>query len=663
MVVLEENYRSHQEIIDAAHSLMKSPSLRASRGKGKTMRIATFATREQELVWLSKEPLAGATILVRDNKDVETVVGALAKRKVPYILEAEDDLFTNTYVRQIVSFLYVVHDFGKDEYLLSALHAPALGLDPLVVYKLFHQAYKERKPVYELLKHSEFANTYKLFASWKSYEYIHGAVALIEKLCEESGLLSMALGSKDPESALLAMSSFLDYVRVSATRSGKVNLSSLIRHIELSHKYRINHKIRETGRVGEGVRIMTTHRSKGLEFERVYVVFAEDGRFGGRKPREHLVLPSEKLGEHLDDERRLFYVALTRGKNEVTISYAKTVDGKEVLPSVFIAEIDQNLVEDVSPGVEEGERETLVASLSPRHEPVFALSDVDFVRERFAEQGLSVSALNNYLECPWKYFYQSLVRVPRAQDKFALFGTAVHEALHKLNESIAGGEVLGVKEFVDEFVTNMSRQPLPKVDMDESIKKGREALTSYYKHYKSSWHKNILSELDIKGVHLILDKQERAKNSSDEKFEPILLRGRIDKVELVGGNKVRVVDYKTGKAKSKNMLMGQTRNSTGNEYRQLLFYKILLDRYKNGMYKVETGEINFVEPVALAGRSNENGKFKTETFEIDQAEVEKLEQEVVRVAEEIRNLTFWNKKCEAKDCPYCALRTMMRPES
>jgi tellurite resistance-related uncharacterized protein len=124
---------------------------------------------------------------------------------------------------------------------------------------------------------------------------------------------------------------------------------------------------------------------------------------------------------------------------------------------------------------------------------------------------------------------------------------------------------------------------------------------------------------------------------------------------------VCVVDYKTGKPKSRNVLLGKTHNSTGNEYRQILFYKILLDHYGVGpstslrasKYNVVSGEIDFVEP-------NQSGKWVREKFEIDEAEVVKLEQEVFRVAEEINNLTFWNSKCADKKCEYCALRAMMQ---
>ena len=134
-----------------------------------------------------------------------------------------------------------------------------------------------------------------------------------------------------------------------------------------------------------------------------------------------------------------------------------------------------------------------------------------------------------------------------------------------------------------------------------------------------------MSEFDIKGIHLV---------SEDKNAEPILLRGRIDKIEILKHG-VNVVDYKTGKPKSRNALMGETQASNGNEYRQLLFYKILLDRYKNGMYKVVSGEIDFVEPAYRPGRPTPSGTHKSEKFDIPDDAVSALESQIIKVATEI----------------------------
>src|SRR3989344_5587980 len=136
----------------------------------------------------------------------------------------------------------------------------------------------------------------------------------------------------------------------------------------------------------------------------------------------------------------------------------------------------------------------------------------------------------------------------------------------------------------------------------------------------------------------------------------IHLRGSIDKVERKDGNLHHVVDYKTSSPKSRNHILGNTKDSTGDYYRQLLLYKYLLENYKGKEYRVETGEIDFVEP-------DSNRKYRKEIIELTQEEVEKLFETIRDVARKIYSFSFWDEKCDEKKCEYCALRKMMRKES
>jgi DNA helicase-2/ATP-dependent DNA helicase PcrA len=109
-----------------------------------------------------------------------------------------------------------------------------------------------------------------------------------------------------------------------------------------------------------------------------------------------------------------------------------------------------------------------------------------------------------------------------------------------------------------------------------------------------------------------------------------------------------VVDYKTGKPKTRNDIMGNTKTSTGDYYRQLVFYKLLLRHHDDGKYRMKTGEIVFVAP-------DTKGGFRREKFEISEEEVDELETTIRRVAEEIINLSFWGEVCDTSKCDYCDL--------
>ena len=115
-------------------------------------------------------------------------------------------------------------------------------------------------------------------------------------------------------------------------------------------------------------------------------------------------------------------------------------------------------------------------------------------------------------------------------------------------------------------------------------------------------------------------------------------------------NSVNVVDYKTGKPKSRNAIEGNTKNEGGNYKRQLVFYRLLLD--KAGKYKMVSGDIDFIE-------ADEKGKFHKEHFIIEPEETVELEKKIIEVSNEIQNLAFWDKFCDDPKCKYCALRKML----
>jgi len=118
-------------------------------------------------------------------------------------------------------------------------------------------------------------------------------------------------------------------------------------------------------------------------------------------------------------------------------------------------------------------------------------------------------------------------------------------------------------------------------------------------------------------------------------------------------NEVRVVDYKTGKQKTTNQILGGTKDSNGDLIRQLTFYKLLLDEHKDGFYRLKDATLDFVEP-------NEKGGFRKETFCIEAKQVEELKEETERVAKEILEVSFWDAKCDDVECEFCKMSEQVK---
>ena len=248
-----------------------------------------------------------------------------------------------------------------------------------------------------------------------------------------------------------------------------------------------------------------------------------------------------------------------------------------------------------------------------------------------------MTALNNYLKCPWQYFYTNLLRIPKAPSKHQMYGIAMHASLKYLFDSLV--ECGPSQDFLlAKFEQCLKQQPLSKEEFEESFNKGTKSLSLYFDAYSKTWTCPTLTEFNIPGILLA---------------ENVRLTGKIDKLEIIGDcNQVNVVDYKTGKPKTRGEIEGTTVNSEGDMKRQLVFYKLLLDKYENGKYKMKSGEIDFVEP-------DEKDHHKKERFVITDEEVKALEELVLKSAHEILEVSFWDKRCDEKICEYCELRDMM----
>ena len=213
------------------------------------------------------------------------------------------------------------------------------------------------------------------------------------------------------------------------------------------------------------------------------------------------------------------------------------------------------------------------------------IGNKEYLQNLFLEQGLAVTALNNYLKCPWEYFFVNLVRLPKAQSKHQMYGTAVHETLKTFFDKYREEQDMNKDDLLSLFEFNLNKTMLSPSDLSDSLKKGKEALKGYFETYKGTWVRSLLTEYSIRGVHIEV--------KDDKAIFTLLLKGNLDKIEFLDDTVVNVVDYKTGKKKT---------DSKENYHRQLTFYKLLLQLDEKKKYTMRSGELDFVEP-------SSNGKY------------------------------------------------------
>jgi len=687
-IALEDNYRSGQLILDLAHSLLAgnpstgSTSLTTStlRAKGSSAKLgqiglAEFSTEEVETYFLAqaiKAKIADGVkpeeiaVFVRDNKDAWPIVDIFSRLDVPFVLESSQDILADAEIRKLILLLRARHDFGNETLFFEFLHLDFLGVAPLDIYQLSARAgeYDEtgkRNSVFDWLKQptklaelklqtpDKIISAFELLSDLKIKAKNLPLLKFFEVAVRESGLIADFLAGAEALDNIAKINSFFAEVKKLVEQKKEAKLPDLIEYLKRleDHELSLKRSTASGTALAGKVRLMTAHRSKGLEFDHVYIAFVADGRWGNKRRHNKIKLPVEifsgSVAETEDDngeERRLFYVALTRARKSITLTWSRQrADGREQVPSAFLAELNPDLITMI-------ETEAVEKDLGLHPEiffsaPVGATANQEevkaFVGELFLKLGLSVTHLNNYLRCPWNYFYTNLLRLPQAPSASQMYGIAVHSALKdffdKYREEDPGKEFLLTK-----YSGYLNRQPMTAGDYEEWRRRGGEYLAGYYDFWQGQWAQRTITEKKIRGVVL-----------TDE----IKLKGDIDKIEFMGEKQIAVVDYKTSKPKTRGQIEGTVKDGDGNIKRQLVFYKLLLDLYEPEKYQFEKGVVEFLRP-------DEKGRYAREEFGIGQTEVDSLVEEIKRVADEIINLKFWDQRCDDNKCEFCRLRDLIK---
>ncbi len=686
LINLSENYRSTQTILDATYSVIlnnpKSTQI-LSENSGlvkraihaeKKIEVASLKNNELEQYWVADKikellhdtPGHEIAVLARNNRDLDPLISVFDSFKIPYIVESDSNILDDLEIQKLIVLLRVIAEplKNRDEATKKALLFECFDIAPLDILKLIRKSYEGKYSVWDILNSEELLSEFKigskkeienfvsLFTDAKTGLIKEAANARFDKVFVEtlnrSGLMERILEKPHAQEILSRITRLYDVVKEEVGKNSAYSVADFLKYIDLLSENDISLKQNAHILPKGVVRLMTVHKAKGLEFDSVFVINAYDTHWGNSRKRSSLFnIPWEQLQLRLDkdlegdvnaDERRLFYVALTRARKNVYLTLSLTSeDGKEQIQSQFITEIPEEHVSSTDVSKFETEllkhQEKFLGVSQIKGKDTSLLFSKEYIAELFRHQGLSVSALNNYLECPWKFFFVNLIRIPEAIQDSGLFGNAIHAALNSYILALKKGK--SSEEFLlKRFNEELTLQPITKENLERFIVRGENALKGYYKEKMKLWNKELESELDIRGIRI---------------NDNLILNGKIDMIEPVVNGKVDVYDFKTGKARSRNEIEGLTKGATGNYKRQLVFYKILLDRYKNNLFKMQNGVIEYVEPT-------ENGQFRREIFLINKEEEEGLLKQVTEVGNDIINFSFWDKKCNDKNCEYCKLR-------
>lgn len=662
IIQLEDNYRSTQDILDNAFELISNNStdetlrikLKGYKKDKEKILINEYKNYDQENYGIAdeiKDLIKNGTnpediaVIYRKNSDITDISKALGENEIPFSVKSKQNILESDDYLRIKIILNAISDPINIENLIPFINLDFLELDLIDKYKVVNQI-KKGEDFYKLIEtdSSDFVDQDKIREKTNILKDISNqaknrdALYIFDRILNDLGLLNDIISSNESIERISIINKIYEELKKNSLKKQNYLVEDFIKHLNTIEKYSIDLET-YIGGIDEGVSLMTAHGSKGLEFDYVFIIYASQKNWGRKSAPNYFELPyinSElKNNQTTEDERRLFYVAITRARKKVFISYSKfDSDSKENTPTQFISEMNKELVElnekkDVS-------FEKIITKKLQKSRKDNKINNKKYLNQLFLNRPMSVTALNNYIECPWRYFYSNLIRIPMPITESLALGNAVHGCMKWYVDNIKNDP--NFKDFKSTFIKNIENQSIDEIKKKNIISDSEKFIEDYFEQIVKNIDPNLnyLTEYSIKDVFVEIDKDLK-----------IRLKGNLDRIDILNSNLVSVTDYKTTKPKSINEIMGKTQNSDGNYYRQLVFYKLLVDNHKG--WRLKEAELSFIKP-------DDRNNFISRKFEIEEGEVDKLKNKIKEVSKEILNLEFWNKSCDDPDCQYCKMR-------
>jgi DNA-dependent ATPase I and helicase II len=645
-IVLDENYRSSQAIIDASRQLIshnpREEKLLIAAGANKDYDyqlpiLKSYANAKAEMFGVLTEIKelidSGVSpdeigVIYGRNSYGEEFDKILRDNGIFVQMKENKDLFSEPFFKKIVA-------------ILKYLCKPSRNVRELrkIVYFDFFEIELSEIAMIRNLKKDEKISIPTIAEIDKKLEIVRKKVNKSSKYLSPMYVLSDVLKSlsideyimksKEKYHLVSVLNELYKLMLMECHIHPKLTVKEFLNQLSALEEMGISLPIVDiSGSPSNCVQLMTAHGSKGLEFEHVFIMKCNDGKKkseawpGGENNSGRFAYPPSLNGKDEnesqlkeEENRRLFYVAMTRAKKVLHLSYSD-----DSTKTHFINEFEEFIDEvDVTESFEDFQSVDKVVI------PKFSNN---VIKEIFDELSLSVSTLNAFLKCPLSFYFNKGLKLPSETNEAMVFGSIIHEVLEKIYISVDSSQsseltaktVLSPEEALKLFETVFEEKSYQlsadRVKRDAYVR-GKKIIENLYN--KTGYLKDgvIAVEVPIQGVKLgsILNTTVDLSEVSD-----IELNGKIDKIECEEGV-IRLIDYKTGKAKNaKDKLVPPSEKEPlgGDYWRQAVFYYIL---FKNAGIDISDKEI-LVKYVFVEDSTNEDGFSETQDIQITQKEVD-----------------------------------------
>ncbi len=635
VIVLTKNYRSTQEILDRAYDLIQfnnpdrlevvekiDKHLQSmSKSKGEEIEFIHADRVENEADLIAKEILRlnaqdryayrDIAILVRANNHSEPIIRALSRHGVPYQFLGPGRLFKQAEIIDLISYLKVLYNFEDSVSFYRLLSIDFFEISGRELVTLGNHARKNNTSFFEAAEKIGSENVQKVTKIINKHLDLvkkESAGQLLYYFLEETGLLVKLLSPESSEAEKRAqnISKLFDKLKTYEVDHEDASVLAVVDWLDLSMELGESPLVTNSDWTEvNAVNILTTHSAKGLEFPVVFLVNLVSERFPSRERREQIPIPDGLIKEvlpvgdyHLEEERRLFYVGMTRAKEKLFFTAADYYgEGKrEKKLSQFIFEaLGDRAVSSEQQNINHEQLSFL--SYQPAS-PVEALAKSG---EALHIDYLSYSQIETFQTCPMHYRLRYIYKLPTPQSASQSFGTSIHATLKEFFETKKDIHKIFEDNFIEEGY-------ISKIQRNEFFKKGKLYLSGFLKE-----------EFNPKVLPIALEQSFTVPLGKNLK-----IGGKIDRVDRLPDGTIEIWDYKTGAT-----IPSQ---SEVNKNLQLSFYAIAASTIKMEPFGVDPEKIK----LSLYYLDSQE-KFST----IRTAkQVEEAKEEIIKVRDEIENSDF-----------------------
>lgn len=656
IIFLTDNYRSTQNILNTADALLSSSfsneKLIATLKENHNLKLIEADYPRDEIMACGleiKEKLKNKQVEINDcailmpkNKQVISAIRILKDMGIPVASMQNLSLFEMPEFETMLRIFKICVNSNDTVSLAESLLDRVAGIPILSAHEYLYEKHGKSLSLQEMLseqddlfsKNKEIKDWLEKIKNIVSFSNSLDIYGLIQNIGEEI-LIKTAKGHGELVRRIEVIRSLL-HLSLSFSEKNKKNINSLSEYISFIER------LQEYGEdvalasfdSDEGVKVMTLHSSKGLEFDFVWIAHLdENGLMRGK--RRNFKLP-ESIALKIEEKDELaakkeLYVAITRAKRFCNLSYSRFSYGgqNQEMAKVVSDLISSNNIFETSSFKETEDKilsddiKNYVISKKTKNSENISKKLTEIVSKEYIQVNVSVSMLNNFFECPRKWYFRNLLKLPESKSESLEFGSAIHNAIDKILK----------------FKTIPTEKELEKI-----VEGNKEVLKII-----SKWVKNRLGDISKEREN------EKSISVHNKELPYLNIYGKIDLVEKLDEDNVRVVDFKTGNPRKKSDIEKISEEGRMSDYmRQLAMYSYLLEENRKKKINVQESCLEFLEA------KNEKENFYS--TKINKEQIELLIKDIKDYDDFVKTGLWIDRPCNFNSygkanaiCEYCAM--------